>query len=408
MSFDRRADRLEQEFTRFSGASLTSISSADLIHGVNPAFRPGLRPQGPRSWRVRDRLGGESLSAFTRRARAGALGIKGASRLLVGGLGSSDRIVTADAEELPAHAVVLPDLPLHPSQLEAVALIESSTTANPHLPADEIEGMRRIMRPEIAAQELDAAFVDVSGSAIIPLGNLLLDGKPFPDEGWRCQYLGVAIDSNSGKGGEGRDGAAAVVFAQTTPEPELECERIILLDWTILSLTQGGVTDWLESVRAMAMDWFDLLKPMSGHPVAYIEPAGNGPSLFEVAFEMGFYPRDIDSRFVMLGKDNRALAVEPHATHGRLKIGTHALDKRMIYRGMLANHLVRQVTGFKAFDREAYKREDDLFDATAYAALVGLGDARDRAWVAHDLRRARAKAKAAADAMPAPDAAIQD
>jgi hypothetical protein len=551
MSFGRRADRLEQEFARFNAPTVTSISAADLTRGGTPHFARVYDRKG-REVGGFDRLGGESLSAFTKRARAGALGIKGASRLLVGGLGAGDK--PSDTEELPAHAVVLPDIPLHPSQLEAVDLIERSrrvclvagrrwgkstviaalavgyaiagknsalfaptyrflkplmdavalavrhlpgvtinlshgeikiagggvidgwsldhtgrsargrkyhiclvdeaghdegylagtlqaaitpstldyrgkivlastpnglegafwecanmpergyvtfhapTSANPHLPPEEIEYMRSTLRPEIAAQELDAQFVDVSGSAILPLGKLLIDGKPYPDDGWRCAYLGVAIDSNSGKGGEGRDGCAAVVFALTTPDPELEIGRIIIVDWTIASLTQGGVVDWLESVRAMAMEWYAILKPMWGGPEAHIELAGNGPSLFEIAKEMSFYPHDIDSKLVSLGKDNRALAVEPHATQGRLKIGAHALDKRMSYRGLEANHLVRQVTGFKAFDKDAYKREDDLFDATTYAALVGLGDGRDQQWAALDIKHARMRAKAAIEA----------
>jgi hypothetical protein len=35
---------------------------------------------------------------------------------------------------------------------------------------------------------------------------------------------------------------------------------------------------------------------------------------------------------------------------------------------------VRKVTGFRAFDKDAYRREDDLFDAGVYAVLLSLGD----------------------------------
>jgi hypothetical protein len=48
--------------------------------------------------------------------------------------------------------------------------------------------------------------------------------------------------------------------------------------------------------------------------------------------------------------------------------------KRTNYRGVTANHLTRQVTGFRAFDKDAYRREDDLYDAAMYAALISLGD----------------------------------
>jgi hypothetical protein len=72
--------------------------------------------------------------------------------------------------------------------------------------------------------------------------------------------------------------------------------------------------------------------------------------------------------------------VEPHSTAGRLKIGRSALDKRTNYRGMTANHLTRQVTGFRAFDKDAYKREDDLYDTAMYAALISLGDGTEARW----------------------------
>ena len=71
---------------------------------------------------------------------------------------------------------------------------------------------------------------------------------------------------------------------------------------------------------------------------------------------------------------------EPHATGGRVKIGRSALDKRSSYRGVVANHLTRQVTGFRAFDKDAYRREDDLFDAAIYAVLVSLGDGTEMRW----------------------------
>jgi hypothetical protein len=38
------------------------------------------------------------------------------------------------------------------------------------------------------------------------------------------------------------------------------------------------------------------------------------------------------------------------------------------------------VTGFRAFDKDSYKREDDLFDAAMYAALVSIGDGVAMRW----------------------------
>jgi hypothetical protein len=40
----------------------------------------------------------------------------------------------------------------------------------------------------------------------------------------------------------------------------------------------------------------------------------------------------------------------------------------------------RQVIGFRAFDKNAYPREDDLFDAAMYAVLVSFGGATEARW----------------------------
>ena len=129
-----------------------------------------------------------------------------------------------------------------------------------------------------------------------------------------------------------------------------------------------------------SLAWYRRLKPLGGAPTAYIEGAGNGYSIIEAARVQGLSPREIDSKFVAAGKDVRALMAEPHATAGRVKIGKSAFDKRTNYRGNLANHLMRQVTGFRAFDKDAYRREDDLFDAAIYSVLVSLGDGTEMRW----------------------------
>jgi hypothetical protein len=99
------------------------------------------------------------------------------------------------------------------------------------------------MRPEIASQELDAEFVDMAGSTIFPLSALLIGGEPHPDD-FPCQAIGLAIDSNSGKGGPERDGCAGVIFGVTLPNfrrGSIEAATCVLLDWDIQSLAQGRI-----------------------------------------------------------------------------------------------------------------------------------------------------------------------
>ena len=137
---------------------------------------------------------------------------------------------------------------------------------------------------------------------------------------------------------------------------------------------------WLQHMRDLTMIWFKRLKPLDGLPAAYVEPAGNGYAIIEAARVQGLNPREIDTKFVVLDKDDRAPAVEPHATAGRVKIGRSALEKRSSYRGVMSNHLTRQVTGFRAFDKDAYRREDDLYDAAMYSVLASLGDGTEFRW----------------------------
>jgi hypothetical protein len=264
------------------------------------------------------------------------------------------------------------------------------TSANPHLPAKEIAYLRSTLRAEIASQELDAVFLDTGGASIFPLNAFLIasasgEMQPHPDDGWTCDYVGLAIDSNSGKGGPDRDGCAAVVFAVTVPMlrqgiNSLEGASVVLVDWEIASLSQGHIVEWIQHVREMTLQWFYRLEPLQGLPQAHVEPAGNGYSIIEACRAQGLNPREIDAKFVMLGKDNRALHAEPHVSNGRVKIGWSALDKRTNYRGVTANHLVRQVTGFKTFDDDSYKREDDLLDACVYSILVSLDDGTEARW----------------------------
>ena len=123
-------------------------------------------------------------------------------------------------------------------------VFHAPTVDNPHLSPEGIAQTRAEMpRPEQALQELDALFLDTGGATIFPLALLLENGEPHPDD-FPCQMLGLAIDSNSGKGGPDRDGCAAVVFGLTMPglaRGSFDGARVVLLDWDIQSLAQGGL-----------------------------------------------------------------------------------------------------------------------------------------------------------------------
>ena len=105
-----------------------------------------------------------------------------------------------------------------------------------------------------------------------------------------------------------------------------------------------------------------------------------GLRLLEVAGEQRIQAAALQNDWVMAGKDQRALMIEPHVSAGRVKFARTAYLKQMEYKGALFNHAVSQITGFRLFDRKASKRADDVADAFMYAVLRCLGDGRANRW----------------------------
>ena len=271
-------------------------------------------------------------------------------------------------------AAHLPELGFH--------VHHAPTSANPHLPAEEIRALRATMRPEVASQELDALFVSLEGMAIFPLASLLRDGQPVPDNE-PIDTIGVTIDSAAGEGGVEHDGTAAIIFGMRHPriaQGGFEGGEIVILDWDIRSLALGGAGAWLRHVRDLYRSWVQRARPRMGLDGLHIEKPAMGLRLLELAGEQRIPARELDTTWVEWGKDGRALAVEPHVTRGRVKFVKYAYDKRMEYRGAVYNHALAQITGFRLFDKKAGKRADDLADAFAYAVLRGLGDGRAGRW----------------------------
>ena len=256
------------------------------------------------------------------------------------------------------------------------------TSANPHLPPGEITALRATMRPEIASQELDALFVSLEGMSIFPLSSLLVDGEPVPDDG-PIDTVGATIDSAAGEGGIEHDGSAAIVYGMRQPRVApggFEGGEVVILDWDIRSLALGAAGAWLRHVNDLYRHWIQRTRPRMGLDGIWIEKPAMGLRLLELAGEQRIAAQEINTEWVEWGKDGRALAVEPHVTAGRVRFARSAYDKRMEYKGAVYNHALAQITGFRAFDKKASKRADDLADAFMYAVLRCLGDGRARRW----------------------------
>jgi hypothetical protein len=233
------------------------------------------------------------------------------------------------------------------------------TSANPHLPVEEISALRATMRPEEAAQELDALFVDMAGVSIFPLAALLKNGQLVADD-MAVDTIGVAIDSAAGETGFEHDGTAAVVYGLRQPRAAGDAFAMTILDWDVRSLALGAAGAWLKHVHDLYRQWVTRLRPRLGLDGFHIEKPAMGLRLLELAGEQRIPATALPTDWVELGKDGRALMAEPHILGGRVKLAKTAYDKRMEFKGAVHNHLVAQLTGFRLFDRKAAKRADDL------------------------------------------------
>ena len=74
-----------------------------------------------------------------------------------------------------------------------------------------------------------------------------------------------------------------------------------------------------------------------------------------------------------MGKDERAIAASPYVYAGDIKIADEAFNKTMIHKRISANHLIKQVTGFRIGSKD--KDGKDLLDCFAYAVIVTRGTA---------------------------------
>jgi hypothetical protein len=129
VSFATEINRLKREFGRATAADMTVTVAADFLHGGNPTFARGFDRRGTMLMGLQ-RAQGEALAAFKARAAAEAGRVAGVASLLIGGLpdggeDDDDRGGRGIEEDLPRGVITLPEAALHPSQVQALALIRA-------------------------------------------------------------------------------------------------------------------------------------------------------------------------------------------------------------------------------------------------------------------------------------------
>lgn len=83
----------------------------------------------------------------------------------------------------------------------------------------------------------------------------------------------------------------------------------------------------------------------------------------------------IDNKLVNIRKDSRVLATSRYLNEGLVHITQHALEKEVLFKGRMANHLTLQLTQYRINDKARHKKNDDLIDALCYLVLNSVANA---------------------------------
>jgi hypothetical protein len=249
--------------------------------------------------------------------------------------------------------------------MSAFVEFHAPTEANPYLPADEVAKLKEENSPEVYRQEYQAEFVDWSGVAFFLLESLLVNDAPVPMP-TKCDTVFAIIDTAI-KSGQEHD-ATGVVYASYN---SLTQPCTILLDWDLLSIEGAAQEAWLQNVYARCEQLARQCGACRGSSGAWIEDKATGTVLIQQAINRGHPARAIESKLTAMGKDERAIAASPYVYAGDIKIADEAFNKIKTHKRISANHLIKQVTGFRIGSKE--KCELDLLDCFCYSVVITRG-----------------------------------
>lgn len=242
------------------------------------------------------------------------------------------------------------------------------TSSNPLVPAAELERLRETTDPLVFRQEYLAEWVDWSGIAFFALDKMLDDGAPiaYPT---KCDGVFAVLDT-AVKAGKEHDGTAVLYVATN----QIYGTPLILLDYDIVQIEGSLLETWLPTVFQRCEALAAECGARHGSQGVWIEDTAAGIMLLQQGYRRGWQVNPIDSKFVALGKDERAISVSGHVYQGKVKFTQHCYDKTVNFKGTTRNHLLTQVTGFRVGDKQAAKRADDLTDCFTAAISIALGN----------------------------------
>jgi hypothetical protein len=239
------------------------------------------------------------------------------------------------------------------------------TIANPFIPPAEVEELRKQHNPLVFAQEFEAQFVNLAGVGLFDVAAMLNKGEPW-ETPEKFDTIFATLDSGV-RGGQEHDASAVVYVGLNAllPPPGL-----FVLDWEAVELGAGDLELWFAGIGRSLEEYAEQTR--LGSQGVYVERAGLGEMLLAKADALGVVAQEIQPELVARGKDLRALAAERFVNGGQVKLTPPACDRVSRLKGILRNHLLAQVAGFRIADREAWRRSDDLVDALVYATLLAF------------------------------------
>jgi hypothetical protein len=107
----------------------------------------------------------------------------------------------------------------------------------------------------------------------------------------------------------------------------------------------------------------------AGARAIFIEDTGFGVHLVRAASGLG--TEIFDPGWVALGKNPRVMASLPYVNRGQVKLTRTAYEKKTVLKNTLANHFRMQLLNYRANDKKARTRADDLVDVFTMAVIKG-------------------------------------
>jgi hypothetical protein len=183
-----------------------------------------------------------------------------------------------------------------------------------------------------------------------------------------CDGVFLLIDSATKTGRENDGTGALFIGYQKHPSP-----RVWLLDYDLVQIEGSLLEHWLPGMIKLGEDLADRVRARMGFCGALIEDKSSGMILLQQAQRRGIAARPIDSLLTALGKEERAINVSGYVFRKQVKFTKPCWNKIVRFKGQSANHLRKQVVGFRIGQKDVV--EDDLLDCFCYGVALMLGDA---------------------------------